>query len=65
MSRSCSDSSANPAGNEAGYGFPMAKFLALVDVATGMISRVMTAPLRSTSCPASPRSTTRCKQATS
>jgi hypothetical protein len=36
-----------PGGQRRGCGFPVAKFLALVDVATGMISRVMTAPLRS------------------
>jgi Transposase DDE domain len=36
-----------PGGQRLGCGFPVAKFLALVDVATGMISRVMTAPLRS------------------
>jgi hypothetical protein len=36
-----------PGGQRPGCGFPVAKFLALVDMATGMISRVMTAPLRS------------------
>jgi hypothetical protein len=35
-----------PGEQRPGCGFPVAKFLALVDVATGMISRVLTAPLR-------------------
>jgi hypothetical protein len=36
-----------PGEQRPGCGFPVAKFLALIDVATGMISRVLTAPLRS------------------
>jgi Transposase DDE domain len=36
-----------PGEQRPGCGFPVAKFLALVDVATGMISRVLAAPLRS------------------
>jgi Transposase DDE domain len=35
-----------PGGQRPGCGFPVAKFLALFDVATGMISRVLSAPLR-------------------
>jgi hypothetical protein len=36
-----------PTGQEAGCGFPVAKWLALFDVATGMLLRSSTAPLRS------------------
>jgi hypothetical protein len=35
-----------PTGQRPGCGFPLAKFLALVDVTTGMISRIVTAPHR-------------------
>lgn len=35
-----------PTGQRPGCGFPLAKFLALVDLATGMISKVVTAPHR-------------------
>src|SRR5206468_2444841 len=36
-----------PAGQRPGCGFPVAKWLALFDVATGMLLRSSTAPLRS------------------
>ena len=36
-----------PGGQRRGCGFPVAKFLALFDLATGMLLRVEEAPLRS------------------
>ena len=45
-SPSCDATSASPAARRKGCGFPVAKWLALFDLATGMLLRSATAPLR-------------------